>query len=179
MAIGSAVSGLIPNLVRLFALRGFNRADAAMMASATGLFVVVGRLSCGALLDRFWAPAVAGLYFLLAAAGCVELQMPGLTSAGAVIAAAAIGLTTGAEFDVMPYLAGRYFGVTRLGLAHGLISVMFFLGAGLGPLAFGRLIDLTSSYGCALAAGAGLFVLGSVLLLLLGRYPAAAGEEAA
>ncbi len=48
----AAVTGIVPNLVKILTSSGLERADAVTAAGAIGLCVVIGRLSCGALLDR-------------------------------------------------------------------------------------------------------------------------------
>ena len=172
LLIGAAVAGLIPNLVKLLRGHGFSAAQAAGVVSLIGLFVILGRAGCGALLDRFWASAVAAAVFGLASLGCLLCRSPhlGVLSAGGAVAV--IGLAAGAEFDVLPYLAGRYFGVERVGLALGLLSMFFYVGAAMGPWGIGRLADLGGSYDLPLAIAAGFFALGASSLLLLGRYPA-------
>ncbi len=172
LVVGAAVAGVIPNLVKLLRGHGFSAQQAAGIASLVGLFVIFGRAGCGALLDRLWASIVAAIFFGLAAGGCLLFRIPHLGGLVAAAAAAAIGLAAGAEFDVLPYLASRYFGVARVGLALGLLSMFFYVGAAIGPWGIGRLADLTRSYDLPLLIAAGCFALGGGSLLVLGRYPA-------
>jgi MFS family permease len=171
LLIGSAVAGVVPNLVKLLRMNGFSPSHAAEVASLVGLFVILGRVSCGALLDRFWASGVTAVFFILAGASCLLLRGGRLDPIAVSVAAAAVGLAVGAEFDAMPYLASRYFGVERVGVALGLLSVFFYFGAATGPWGFGRMVELCGGYDIPLIVAAGFFTAGGAALLLLGRYP--------
>jgi MFS family permease len=169
LLVGAAVAGMIPNLVKLLRSLGLTKEKAAGVASLVGLFVIFGRAGAGALLDRLWAPVVAAAFFGLASAGCVLLLAPHLAAPWLWSAAIAIGLAAGAEFDVLPYLASRYFGVERVGLALGWLSMFFYVGAAMGPWG---IADLTGSYDLPHLIAAAFFALGGCSLLTLGRYPA-------
>jgi predicted MFS family arabinose efflux permease len=172
LLVGAGVSGIIPNLVKLLRSHGFTPAHAAGTASLLGLFVIFGRVACGALLDRVWASGVAAAFFVFAGAACLLLRGPSLDPIAIGVAAAAVGMAAGAEFDVMPYLASRYFGVERVSLALGLLSVFFYFGGAIGPWGFGRLVEVTGGYDKPLVVAAALFIAGGSALMLLGRYPA-------
>jgi MFS family permease len=179
LLVGASVAGLIPNLIRLLRSHSYSSGQAAGVASLVGLFVIFGRAACGALLDRIWASAVAAMFFVLAGAACLLLRAPHLGSVTVAFAAAAIGLAAGAEFDVLPYLTSRYFGVQRLGSTLGLLSGFFYFGAAMGPFGFGRLAELAGGYDAPLLVTAAFFMTGSLGLLLLGRYPAAHADATA
>ena len=119
---------------------------------------------------RFWASAVAATFFGMAAMGCLLLRADRLDIIAVGAAAAAIGLAAGAEF-VLPYFAGRYFGVERVGVVLGVLSMFFYVGSAIGPLEIGRLADITGSYDISLLIAASCFALGGGSLLMLGRYP--------
>ena len=171
LLVGGAVAGVIPNLVKLLRGHGFTALQASGAASLLGLFVVFGRAGCGVLLDRFWASAVAASFFGLAGLACLALRAPHLEAAVLWGSAAAVGLAAGAEFDVLPYLASRYFPVRHVGVALGALSIFFYIGAAAGPWGLGRLADLSKNYDASLLVAAGLFMVGGLLLLGLGRYP--------
>lgn len=171
LLIGAAVAGVIPNLVKLLRSHAFSPTHAAEVASLVGLFVICGRAACGALLDRIWASAVAAGFFILAGAACLMLRGAHLDPITVGVAAASIGLAAGAEFDIMPYLASRYFGVERVGPVLGLLAVFFYLGAALGPWGFSRLSELAGGYDAPLLVASAMFGVGGVALMLLGRYP--------
>lgn len=160
-------SGLMSNLVPMLTDKGFSAVEAAGYASILGLFIVIGRLTAGWLLDRLWAPVVALLVFAPAAVSCLLLDaqlMPAL-------AVAMIGLAGGAEFDLIAYLCVKYFGMRHYGKLYAWQWASFTVASGVGPLLFGRSFDATGSYHSALIVGAAVILLGPLLLFTLGRYP--------
>jgi len=74
--------------------------------------VMGGRIAAGILIDRIWAPLVAIGFLAMPAAACFLLVGDTLAS-GPIIALAAVlvGLAAGAEFDLVAFMAGRYFGM--------------------------------------------------------------------
>ncbi|WP_304164520.1 MFS transporter [Phenylobacterium aquaticum] len=169
--IAGGVAGLIPNLIKIQTSAGGSRATATFAASLVGVFVILGRVSCGALMDRVWAPVVAAIYLCLPAGACLLLTQPGLGPGGSALAAACIGLAAGAEMDLLPYLVSRYFGLGRFGAILGFASAFFYLGASAGGLSLGAVYDITGSYRPALMTCAVLFLISVGGLLALGPYP--------
>ena len=167
----AAVTGIVPNLVKILTSSGLPRADAVTAAGAIGLCVVIGRVSCGALLDRFWGPGVAAVYLLLAAAACLLLSMSTTSPAIAVIAAACVGLAVGAEFDLMPFLVSRYLPADRYTRSLAIASSCFYLGAALSAPMLAYFYDRTGSYRGGLSISIALFLLVIVALMMLGPYP--------
>jgi len=171
LVVGAAVAGVIPNLVKLLRGRGMSALEASAAASVVGLFVVFGRAGCGVLLDRFWAPLVGAVIFALAGLACLILRIPHLETPSLWLTAALIGLAAGAEFDLLPFLASRYFALGHVSIVQGLLSMFFFIGAAAGPWGLGWLVDVYGGYGAPLLIAAALFGVGAILLLSLGRYP--------
>ncbi len=171
-AVTFGVSGLIPNLVPLLTDGGMRASEAAFYVGLAGLAVIAGRIAAGILVDRFWAPGVALGFLALPALSCLLLASDGLPNGVAIgLAAAAIGLAAGAEFDVVAYLCSRYFGMRHYGLSYALQQIGMSLGGAAGPLAFAIVFDRTGSYDQVLYLSAVLFIVGPLLLLLMGRYP--------
>jgi predicted MFS family arabinose efflux permease len=171
-AVSFGVGGLIPNLVPLLTDRGLSAAEAAGYAALLGVTVILGRVTAGFLVDRFWAPAVGIAFLSVPALACVALTGSTLPSGVATgLAAALVGLAAGAEFDLVAYLCARYFGMRRYGLLYALQSVFLMVAAGVAPLVFARTFDATGSYDAALWTAAALFAVTPWFLLTLGRYP--------
>lgn len=168
--ISFAVGGPIPNLETMMESKGFTTSQAVTLASVIGYAVVVGRLLGGYLLDRFWAPAVAAIILSIPAGASLLLAQPDLSFAMAATAIAILGLSAGVEYDLMAYLVSRYFGMANYASIYGFLYAFFALGAGIGPIVFGRVYDMTQSYAPILQVGAVLFVAGALPLLLLGKY---------
>lgn len=167
----SAISSLMVHLQPILTDSGMSAMDAAKIAFFLTPASLAGRFLSGFLLDRFPAHFVAG--WALALPGvCYLILILGGTGYGPAIACAIIvGLAAGAETDVLAYLISRYFGPQYFSSLYGLLLGIFAVGYGAGPVVTGRVFDVTGSYEpsfIALAAGA---VLGSALILMMGRPP--------
>ena len=170
VAISFGVGGIIPNLENLLGSKNFERDDAVTLASLIGVSVVVGRLGGGFLIDRIWAPAVAVVMLVLPALSCYFLMQGELTYAAAAVAVLLVGLTAGAEQDLMAFLVSRYFGMRSYGVVYGVMYSSFALGAGMGPWVMGRVFEASGSYDPILGYVGVAFVVGALPLLLLGPY---------
>ena len=169
--ISFGIGGSIPNLYPLYVEVGFTRAQAAGILSTVGLSVIFGRVATGYLLDRLWAPAVAAGLMALPAISLVLLIVSPSNITAAYVATILIGLAAGAEFDIIAYLASKYFGLLNYSKIYSMLYASFAIGASAAPAVFGRVYDTTGSYNQIFAISAVLFVLGAVILLFLGRYP--------
>jgi MFS family permease len=170
-ALTLAIAGIIPSVVPLLTDRGMSASEAAAFASLAGLAVIIGRVSAGLLIDRFWAPAVATMLLMLPAIACLIL-VGGLPSPALIgLAVFLVGLAAGAEFDLVAYLTGRYFGMRHYGFLYAIQTIGLLVAGGFAPALFGRVYDATASYDMALSAALGIFLLVPPLLLLMGRYP--------
>ena len=165
------LAGPVPNLEKILSDRGFDTATALSLTPLIGLSAIAGRLIGGWLLDRFWAPGVAFVMLSLPAVACLIRAGGQYDVTMAAAAIVLIGFALGIEYDVVAYLAARYFGMRAYAGLYGILYVCFAIGAGLAPLAFGYLRDLNQSYATALILSAVALPLASALFLLLGRYP--------
>lgn len=168
--ISFGVGGPIPNLEPLLGSKGFDTGDAVILASAIGYAVLVGRLLGGYLLDRFWAPAIAFVLLSIPAISCILLQSADLSYTNALIAVVILGFGAGVEYDLMAYLVSRYFGMKNYAAIYGFLYGFFAMGAGFGPVIFGKFFTQTGSYDTILGYAAIAFIVGSLPLLLLGKY---------
>lgn len=172
------VVGLLSNFEQIMGSKGFERSDIAILASVLGISVILGRLLVGALVDRFWAPAVACLFFSFPALGMYLLINGDLNTSIAVGVAIFIGLAAGAELDMLAYLTGRYFGPAHYPAVFGCVYAAFTLGAGVGPSIFGGSAESNGGYDPIMTLSIGLLFVSMVLFLLLGRYPEQSNIEA-
>ena len=76
-------------------------------------------------------------------------------------------------------MASRYFGMAQYGRIYGLLFLPFGIASAVSPTLYGWARDATGNYDVALGVAMGMFVLGAVLMLGLGRYPDFAAREAA
>lgn len=167
-----AYAGALVFLPSMLKQREFDPTSVATVLSVFGLSIFAGRIITGLLLDRFWAPLVTLPILCLPAVSCWMLMGDApLGFAMAVLAAFLMGFASGAETDLIAYLAGRYFGMKSYGQIYGVQYMAFGLMAALSPTLYGWVRDTTGSFDPMLLAAAIMFLVGAFLLLLLGPYP--------
>ena len=169
------IAGLISSFNPILRDVGYGAGQAGALTGLIGLFVMVGRLGVGYLLDKLWAP---GLTFVALAAGaitCGLLILPSLPVWLVILAAFCLGLSAGAEWDALSYLAAREFGLESYGRVYSLLVVGVAVITAISPPIFGYAFDQTGSYRSLLLLSTVLLVLGPALLLFLkkGRGPVA------
>lgn len=140
-----ALYGVLAHLAPMMSDRGMSTADAALVQSSLGIAIVVSRIFVGYLIDRFPATRVAFICFIISACGVGALAF-GAVNATAYFAALCIGLSLGAEIDMLAYLASRYFGVANFGRIYGILFASFLVGTSLGPYVFGLAYENHGSY---------------------------------
>ena len=165
-----ALNGMLSHLVPMLSDRGMDTGSAAAVAATVGITVFVSRIVIGYLIDHFFAPYVAMLSFSLSALGIAVFAL-GAVDAMAFFGAVCVGLSLGAEGDLLAYLVGRYFGLKSFGAAFGFLFSATLVGTAMGPLAFGIGFDTTGSYIGILTICVGLNILAVILTGFLGRYP--------
>lgn len=168
-ALSFALYGQLAHLVPLLTDRGMAATEAALVASVLGMTIIAARAFIGYLIDRLFAPHVAAGCFLASALGMVLLA-GGATGAPAYLAAVCVGLSIGAEIDLLAYLTSRYFGLASFGQLYGIMFAAFLLGASLGPFAFGLAYEASGSYTGVLFAAIALVTFAAVITARLPRY---------
>lgn len=171
LCVAFAYGGVFVHLAQMLIGHGFTVSAAAAIVSTQGLAILVGRVGTGYLLDRFWAPLVTLPLLSAPAIACWLLAGDGLTAALAVVSAVILGVATGAETDLIAFLAGRYFGMAHYGKIYGMLYLPFGLASAVSPAVYGWVRDATGTYDAMLYVAIGLFITGAVMLLGLGRYP--------
>ncbi len=171
MIISFGIGGSIQNLFPYFMDAGYAPPQAAAFLGVIGLSVIVGRISTGFFLDRFWGPGVAAALMALPAVSCFILSSGSPSVFMAYFSTILIGFAAGAEFDIIAYLASRYFGLKNYSKIYSLLYAAFALGAALAPGIFGYAYDTLGNYNAVFLISAVLFLIGSLMLLPLGKYP--------
>jgi predicted MFS family arabinose efflux permease len=166
----AGISGAIPNMESLLKAKGFGVADVRAMVPMIGLALGAGRLGSAYLVDRVWAPLVAGAFLLTAAVAFVAFSLGPSTPGHAKAMVVIVGMTAGMESDVAAFLVARYFGARNYSSIYGLIYGAFAIGAGIGALSYGIVVDKLGDYQVAMMSSAALLVTSMLLLLCLGRY---------
>jgi predicted MFS family arabinose efflux permease len=169
LGISVAVFGVMGSLVPLLHDRGIRASDVASVLSIAGLSSWFGRVVVGYLLDRVFAPHLAALTFVLALLGvaCVSLSND---NAYLVIGAALIGLTLGAEGDLLTFLVSRYFSPRRYSRVLGAMWIGWAWGGGIGSYVAGTAYRLTHSYHAAEIMFAVLLAIAALSVCALGPY---------
>jgi MFS family permease len=169
-----AQNGALTHMAALLSDRGIAASGAALALSAMGAASLLGRLSTGWLLDRFFAPRVGFCLLSIAALGTYLLAGAQSLTIG-VLAAALIGFGMGAEADVTPYILSRYLGLRSFAMLYGFTWTAYAIAGAVGPILMGRAFDLTGSYTTLLTQLAiGTFLI-AALLLLMPAYGNASG----
>jgi predicted MFS family arabinose efflux permease len=170
VCVSFGVGGPIPNMENILKVAGFERDNIVSLVALIGLSVIAGRIIGGWLIDRFWAPGIAFVMLSLPALSCWLMADGGMSVPAAGAAIFLIGFAAGVEYDLMAFLVARYFGMKGYSAIYGSLYGFFALGAGIGPVVFGKVFDKTGSYAPVLGTSAALLMIGAVSLLFLGRY---------
>ena len=163
------IAGLISSFNPILRDVGYGAEQAGALTGLIGLFVMVGRLGVGYLLDRLWAPGLTFVALAFGAITCGLLILPALPVWLVIVAAFCLGLAAGAEWDALSYLAAREFGLESYGRVYSLLVVGVAVITAISPPIFGYAFDQTGSYRSLLLLSLVLLVLGPALLLFLKR----------
>jgi MFS family permease len=161
-------AGLLPHFVPALIDGGLEPVAAGRIAGEIGLAVIASRLVVGFLLDRLFAPRIAIVISIIAAAGCVLFVAQGTPAAS--LTAIALGFAMGAELDLMGFLVARYFGLAQFGRIYGWLYGAFIFASGLGPLWIGALRDTTGNYRLSFGLSAAGLIVSCVFFLMLPLY---------
>jgi cyanate permease len=163
-----AQNGALTHMAALLTDRGVSASGAALALSAMGAASLIGRLTTGWLLDRFFAPRVGFCLLSIAAVGTYLLGGAPSLAMG-VAAAALIGFGMGAEADVTPYILSRYLGLRSFAMLYGFTWTAYAIAGAVGPILMGRAFDATGSYTVLLTQLAiGTFAIEALMLLMPG-----------
>ena len=168
--IALGVAGIISNLGSLLQDKNYDLAQIGQIAGVIGISVIIGRIATGLLFDRFWAPLVASLVLISPAAACLIL-IGDFGTSSVYIAVFITGLAAGAELDMLAFMCSRYFGLASYGRIYALQYIFFAVGASIAPTLFAWMRDHNGNYTNILYISTGLFIICSILLLAMGRYP--------
>ncbi len=160
---------MAPNLVPLLVGKGQTAMAAAGIASLMGLIALGSRLSAGFLLDIFPSHIVGALIFLLPVSGCLILLYDQPSMAMLILAVVSIGMTVGAEFDVIVYLTSRHFGLKAFGALFGGMITAGAAGGAIGPVLAGWIHDQYGNYNPLLIFMVAIMLISSLLVLSTGR----------
>jgi predicted MFS family arabinose efflux permease len=172
----AAVSALFVHLQPILTDSGATAEQAATVALILAPASILGRFCSGYLLDRFAPNLIAALALGLSGISYAILMLGGTSSLiGAAVCALFLGVTAGAESDLLAYLVSRYFGRASFGKTYGILLGIYALGYGLAPVAAGAVFDSTASYKPIFL----VFMIGALLgAILIGTLGAPSTTEA-
>lgn len=162
---------MIIHFVELVSGQGLDRASAAVAAGMVGVTAVIGRLTTGVLLDNFHCRYIAFTMFGIPLVAVVLLLNYDGTMLRAVIAALALGLALGGEFDILGYAVTRYMGTRFFASFFGILVGLANIFGGLGSYAAGLLYDVSQSYDTLLWLLVPVFLVSALIMLSMGTYP--------
>lgn len=175
----AAALGIISNLVPILTSMEIGRTQAAAIAGLAGVTNIVGRLTTGWLLDRYNGNVVGGLCVAIPVSTCLLLLFADGSMPMIVLAVAIMGLSLGAEMDVIAFLTARHFGMARYGTIFGTVSALWSFAVSVGPILANHIYDRTGAYDLALWIFLPLFLIASLSLLTLGQFPDYSQRDAA
>lgn len=147
--------------------QGLMTQSAANIVSIYAFGTIVGRIACGLALDRFSTPIVTFVSMVLPAIGFFLLgtSMDGYTIiAGAMFL---VGLSVGAEIDIISFLVARYFKIRIYNTTLSLLMCASFLSSASGALGVSYTLSRYQSFEPFLFVIAGSIAIGSLLFLLM------------
>ena len=170
VALGAgSLSAMLTHMVPLLTDRGFPLRQAATVFAVTALCNASWQLVIGIMLDRSRSPRFCGIFLVMAVAGLALVasahQVEWLL-AGAVL----IGIGSGTEYGLLPYVIQRYFGGRSFSETYGMIFGVAMFVAGFTPFLMGAAYDHFHNYNVALAVIGIALVCSAIQLGLMPRY---------
>jgi MFS family permease len=172
-AISAASIGLVSQLQSVLIEKGLSASAAVLLISCLGLSVVVSRLVTGRLLDLRRPDLTAAGCMALAAIGALVLLKSDGHPALAILAVVLVGISLGAELDIVSFFVSRIFGLRHYGALYGVLSLFLYLGMAGGGLAYALVRQHWGSYDGAIAGSCTLLLTATFLLWGLAKRPRA------
>ncbi|MCJ2180299.1 MFS transporter [Novosphingobium album (ex Hu et al. 2023)] len=148
---------------------GVTGTGASVMFTTLAAGMLLGRFLTGVALDRLPPHLVSFVTMVLPAMGLFALASPQDTMTIVTLSVFCLGFAVGAEGDVLAFLVARYFRTAIYSSVLGLLTAAAALSNGGGALLLSWSLARTGHFNqFLLIAGTGV-LLGSSLLLLLGR----------
>jgi MFS family permease len=170
LLISTAILAALGHMMPILRDSGLSARTAILLQSGMGVGLILGRILCGYIVDRVFAPLVYQIICGMAAVGFLLLA-GGWGVAASSIGIVLVGAAMGAEYDLVAYLVSRYFGLANYGRIYGWQFGFAMFGGVVGPFVIGFAYSSTGSYTAFLILACALAVVAGVLLRGLGPYP--------
>ena len=165
----TVTNGTLTHMVPMLTDRGLTIGQAVGMMSVGGLSLIIGRVIAGYLMDKIFAIYVT-IFFLLIPMVGVAVLISGAKGVWLVGAVSIMGLCLGAEFDLMPFLVSRYFGIRSFGALYGFVLMFVNFANARGMLLLGWTFQLKRTYIPMLYVFEGFLVITIILMSTMGPY---------
>lgn len=170
--------GFSIHMVNWLASRGSSSATAALLLSTLFISGIAGTFLSGYIVDRARTHRVLPIFYLVPLLGI--LLMSSTTTSGAlVLGACFVGFGMSASSGLAPFLVVRYFGSRDSAEIFGASLAVTMLAIGVAPVLIGMGIDMTGGYTASIVGVEIVLALATVLIGVLGPYPATADSEGA
>ncbi len=160
-----------PNLFPMLTEKGSTQAEAAWIASLVGTVGIVARISAGFLLDHFSARLLGTLVFLLPVIGCALMLGDAPSALLLTLGVISIGVTIGAEYDIVFYLVSRHFGLRSFASLMGGMLTAGALGGAVAPVVAGWMHDTTGDYDRMLVLLMTMMGAATIAIATIGKEP--------
>ncbi len=157
--------------------QGFDGMAAARMVQVYSLGTLIGRIVCGLALDHFPSRIVATVSMMLPAFGLAMLASPFDAAWAVGMAVFLVGVTVGAEGDLLSFLVGRYFRMEIFGTALGMCYCALYIASLSGVMLNSALLKVYDTFNPFLWLTAGSVLIGSLLFLRLPSADAARRDD--
>jgi MFS family permease len=164
-----ANNGVLVHLAAMLTDRGLTVGLATGLLSTVAVSTCLGQCASGFLLDRIKTPKI-GIPFAASVLAGLLLIDHSSAPAFLILGVALFGFGMGAEYSLLPYYIGRYFGIRAFGQLYGGIYAAASIAGGLGPFVMGRVYEVTHSYTGALAGLETGIAIAIVCVACLGKY---------
>ena len=167
---GLGITGYMIYFVPMLESQGHSPLLAASVVSSLSVAALAGRLLAGFGMDRMFAPWLAALALALPVLGSLLLLYAPPSYGTALLAAILTGLSAGAEFNMIAYLATRYFGLRSYGTVAGIFYGAFMFG-GLGGQQIPARLLHGGGYDRVIVFFGSAFFIATVMMLFCRAYP--------
>lgn len=157
---------------------GVSEEEAGYMVSVFAIGVIFGRLIAGIALDKWPTHLVAAIGMGLPCIGSYILATDTTNLMLLAFSIVLIGLSFGAEADILAYVTARYFPMHIYSSVMGLLTTAVGLAIGLGSGLLSLLLAKTDSFTPFLLLGGTLVLIGGLNLLRLGSVTYTESKQA-
>jgi MFS family permease len=158
--------------------QGITPAGVSAMISAFAIGVLVGRFAAGLALDRFTPWLVAMVAMVLPSFGLFMLATDFNSPPVVMVSVLLIGLSFGAEGDLVGFLVVRNFGVRVFSTVMGMMTAAMATSAALGAALVSLSLKMTGGFVPFLIGSGTAVFIGALLFIFLPRTPAETVEPA-